>query len=472
MATGNVFVTVVDVGQGQCTFVEIYDDSSPTPKLINTLLFDCGSDKQSADTTKNLDYIVAKALTKSTPGFDRIFFSHSDNDHISLTWYILNEINKTIKPVVDEVWYGGAWLKFTKRDFNILNYIANWGFCAKNKIQGFNSNSTDYGKGTGKYNQPLWKNGDGTVNVYGIAANVLSDDPDWDETDLDVTGKNAEELNRVSLIAGLYYGTGSYVICGDATSKTMAAVNGLFTGGTTVFNNNIMTTTPHHGSRATGFAVPASKDASDEAVKVVKTFAAVMNSRTMSISAYAKHRHPSLQIINCFIPTLTTPVVKDSRLIETNSHRVSANVDMDLGTSSGFTISRQTDYSFETQINTFSTYYYVGTVTFGYKIGTTSATATQGSFGTINSFACWQYRAQSDGKAELSGYANLALPLSSFTSAPSTTVATPLTAGAPEARMEDVIVEPEPVRLKLNRPFIRPGAIPVPHFQTRVKQFR
>jgi len=474
MATGNVLVTVVDVGQGQCTFVEIYDDSSPTPKLINTLLFDCGSDKENSNTITNLDYIAAKALTKSTPGFDRIFFSHSDNDHISLTWYILNKMSKTKKPVIDAIWYGGSWSKFTKRGFNILDYINNYKLCATSNIQGFNSNSTDYGKVSKKYDHTLWSIGDKAVNVYGIAANVLSDDPDWDDNDVVIWGKNAEELNRVSLIAGLYSGTASFVICGDATNKTMAAVDGLFSEGTTVFDNNIMTTLPHHGSRATGFAVPAAKDASKEAVKVVDTFAAIMKSKTITVSAYAKHRHPSLQIINRFIPTQTTPVVKDARLTETNAHRVTANIDMDLGVPKGTIIFRQVDYTFETQINTFSTYYFDGSTTFAYKLGTVSVTASQGSTGTINGFACWQYTTKSNA-AVLAGYENLTLPLTAFTAAPSLMLAGELTGEPPVAQvapMAEVVAEPEPVRLKLKRPFIRPGAIPVPHFQTRVKQFR
>src|ERR1700755_1243236 len=234
MATGNVIVTVVDVGQGQCTFVEIYDTSSP-PKLTNTLLFDCGSDKESDETVKNLDYIVSKVLTMAKPGFDRIYFSHSDNDHISLTWYVLSQINKTKKPVVQEVWYGGAWSKFTKRGFNILDYINEQKFCATSKIQGFNSNATDYVIKSKKYEYWNWNNSDKSIYVYSIAANVLSDDPDWDDNDVVINMKVAEELNRVSLIAGLYYNTSSFVICGDATNKTMAAGNGLFTTGTHVF---------------------------------------------------------------------------------------------------------------------------------------------------------------------------------------------------------------------------------------------
>jgi len=55
MATGKMKLTVIDVGQGQCTFMELYDDTSPTPKLINTLLFDCGSNKKSDVTEANLD---------------------------------------------------------------------------------------------------------------------------------------------------------------------------------------------------------------------------------------------------------------------------------------------------------------------------------------------------------------------------------------------------------------------------------
>jgi hypothetical protein len=425
MATGYIIVTVVDVGQGQCTFVEIYNTAS-TPKLIGALLFDCGSDKPSDETYTNLDYIASQALKLDTPGFDCIFFSHSDKDHISLTKYVLNKINETKKPTVQKVVYGGAQKNYTKYGFNILDYIFEKGYCAKINIRSLPSNESSYDMKKKKYVNYIWKNSDNSVIVYAIAANVLSDDPDWDEDDGDLSGKTAEELNRVSLVCGLYFAAASFVICGDATSKTMSAIGKHYTV-TSVFNNNKMTTTPHHGSRATGLAVPSSKIASDNAIEVVENFASVMKSKVMTVSAFSKHRHPSLELMNYFIPYVKGPILKDARIDKKNAHFITANIDIEveiIPTSKGrkrppsWTVSTGKDSSFESTINTFSTRYYDSAGTdFGYELGGASGDEAAGTNAAINEFACWKFTTSSGATTIVSGYVNLAAG-SAFTSAP------------------------------------------------------
>lgn len=430
MPTGNVIVTVVDVGQGQCTFVEIYNNSSPA-KLIHTLLLDCGTDKPSTQTDVNLDYIAAKALELDKPGFDCIVFSHSDKDHIYLTRQVLDKIAETKKPVIKEVIYGGAYRKYTKYGFNILEHIEDEKYCSANKIFSLESNFTNYNYAPGKkkYEGNLWESANKDVVLYTIVGNVLSSDPDWDDNDLNVEGATAEALNRVSIIAGLYYAGASFVICGDATNITMAAVNSLFEGGTTVFANNKMTTMPHHGSRATGFAVKSGKAASDVSVEIVDTFAATLKSKTMSISAYEKHRHPSLELINKFIPTQITAILRDPRLKQKNTHRITAYIDVSLTTGKAFTILEGASYSFESGTNTFSTRYSDSGPYFSYSLGTKKASASEGIVATtpatsINPFACWRYTAASTGTAITEGYPNLAIPLAPFTSAPAAALST------------------------------------------------
>ncbi len=413
MATGVVMVSVVDVGQGQCTFVEIYDRSS-TPKLIHTLLFDCGSDKQSDETQNNLQYIVDKVSSMTTPTFDCIFFSHSDKDHIILTYDLLGKFSSSKKPKISEIWYGGDWNKYTKNGYNILDYIVHNNYCLKANIKTTGSNYTGYSKTTGAYTNRLWRSADSSVYVYPIVSNTLSDDPDWDDNDLDLKGKTAEALNRVSMICGLYYAGSSYVICGDATNATMSAANTLFDLSTTIFNQNLMTTLPHHGSRATGFAVAAAYDASSANVAVVDTFVSNLKSQSITVSAFAKHRHPSLQIMKRFMPTTTTPILRDPRLVQKNAHRITANIDLDLGTISGVTIFRSLDYSFESLTNTFTTRYYDGWPTFAYELNASTAKKSLGvtsSAGAINGFASWKYETQTNGNFLLGGYANLSAPL-------------------------------------------------------------
>lgn len=416
MAIGELKINIIDVGQGQCTFVEIYDDDGMNPQLLYTLLFDCGSDKTSNATTTNLDYVVNKALKRSPPGFDAIFFSHSDSDHISLAYYVLSQViakcPTSTKPTVNRVWYGGNFALYTKHGFNILNYISNSKLCASSDIKNFNANSTDYDTSLKRFAYHIWTSGGGDdrVSVNALVANVISDDPDWDDNTAWFTTKTAEEKNRVSLIACLRFKGTVYVICGDATSKTMGACNGLLKDGTTVFDSNSMTTLPHHGSRATGFAVKSGAVASTTAVNIVKTFSANMKSKTISVSAFQKHRHPSMQLMNEFIPTVTTPLVKDPRLKQANSHRVTAQVDIDLGAPSGLIIFKSNDYSFETLINTFSTFYFDGSTTFSYQLGTTTVAKSDGLAVTgtsINQHACWQYIVAESGAFSIKGFADM-----------------------------------------------------------------
>ncbi|WP_026769962.1 hypothetical protein [Asinibacterium sp. OR53] len=471
MATGVVKVTVVDVGQGQCTFVEIYNTSS-TPKLIHALLFDCGSDKQSDETQTNLDYIATKVLTMDTPGFDCIFFSHSDKDHISLAKYVLDKIWETTKPVVREVIYGGDYDNYTKYSFNILKYIEDENLCDSDNIFSIYSNSTNYEPTSKSYTGNLWHSTDNSVYVYKIVGNVLSSDPDWDDSDLSVDGATAEAKNRVSLVCGLYYAGASYVICGDATNITMGATNRLFADGTTVFDNNKMTTLPHHGSRATGFAVKSSESASFEAIAVVSTFSGLLKSRTLTVSAYQKHRHPSLQLMTYFIPKITTPILRDPRLVQKNSHRLTAYLDISVGTVTGMILFQSAAYSFETLTNTFATRYFDGWSTFSYNLGlTNTASPSQGvvsSSGAINGFACWQYETQTNGSFLLGGYANLALPLTLFTG-PTVTLSSAEHEPMPEEK--SINAAPVSARIKSNPSSLKQPVQSELQFLNRLNQF-
>ena len=342
------------------------------------------------------------------------FFSHSDKDHISLTKYLLDKIAETITPSISGVWFAGAYSNYEKYKFNILCHIIKKKYCSASNMKTTSGNYTDYNyDDKNEWNDYLWKTAYDKVVIYAIASNVLSNDPDWEDNDDIGVGKTAEIKNRVSMVCGLYYSGASYIICGDATNTTMAAIGNLFKGGTTVFNNNHMTTLPHHGSRATGFAVPSSKAASFSAISVVSTFSSLMKSNTITISAYEKHRHPSLQLMRYFIPTIASPILRDPRLNQKNTHRVTAYVDINLGTSSGMTIHNNVVYSFESETNTFSTRYYDGWPTFSYNIGILNkAKKSKGTNGdAINGFACWGYKILTDGTFQLGGWANLSLAL-------------------------------------------------------------
>jgi hypothetical protein len=440
MATGFITVTVLDVGQGQCTFLEVYDDTKPTPLLTHTVMMDCGSDKKSDDTPTNLKYIAERVASMTKPAFDCIIFSHSDKDHISLTQDVLDLIPAKKKPVVKKVVYGGDYDQYKKSGTNILDDLQTNKYCKKKDITSPGSYRTNYNRDTGKldWGEPLWQSSDKAVKIYAIVANVLSNDPDWEEHDESLWGARAEEKNRVSIICGLYYAGASYVICGDATNVTMSATNQHFKG-TTVFNKNKMTTLPHHGSRATAYGVPRSKDPSDDAIKVVETFAKLLKSLTLSASAFEKHRHPSMLLMKAFLPLQMKPFLRDARLKQKNTHRLSAYVDIKIEIKvkasskkspakkvkkSGETLTRDWPWSFDSNTCTFTTRYTDDYTIYSYNLGDQQCdvaegvndNATTGVAEVINPHACWQWEGLSDGGSRVGGYAKLSLPLTLFTS--------------------------------------------------------
>lgn len=458
MATGKVVLTVVDVGQGQCTFVEIYNTAD---KLIHTLILDCGSSRQSDSTTKNINYIADTVLSMTTPAIDCVFLSHGDADHINLLQKVLQRIKKTIKPVIKEVWYAGKRSNYTKGTFNILDEIESKKYCPTKDINLSHYNYSGYSRSSKKFTRYFWKSTDGEVSVYGVASNVLSNDPDDEEDTLNPGGKTPEARNRVSMICGLYFIDKSFVICGDATNVTMQFANKIFKKGTTVFDDNQMTTLPHHGSRSTGLAVASAKKASDSAVKVVKTFSGIMKSQTITVSSFELYKHPSLELINHFIPT-DKPFVKDPRLKETNTHRMVANMDITLKKPKGLVLKNAQYYSFNTTSSIFGTRYSRSKPIFYYNLGNKSAKTVDAIKKTINPFASWMYILYKTGKLHLNGYSALGSGMSNFLESADKK----LTSSSPE------IIPPVSIRNKNITPAHFQPARLQSGFHHQLKQFR
>jgi hypothetical protein len=387
MAISKVITTVVDVGQGQCTFARLYDDSSPS-KLVHTLLFDCGTDKSSPTTGGNITWIADTLKTMDTPTIDLLVFSHSDNDHISLMYDLLEAYGSKPKLKILSTWYAGNPDFYTKDTFNILDYLGN--FCQsftepdKGETQ-YNKKKSDWKKGL------IWRSDDDTVRVGMVMGNVIDDEPGvFVKTEFGSTG---EKKNRVSIVCALMHDDRTLLICGDATNRTMAWVNDAF--GDDVLTKCLMVTLPHHGSRATGLGVSSTKAANKNAIAVVETFVLTANARTASISAFAKHDHPSIELINYFVPTLTTTaVLKDTRLTDT-SHFAVCNVDVTLVLPS-FSVVTSDYHTLITKTNVLPTYYYSEPAKFSYQFSAGTVDdppkfVAPKNKPTINPHACWTY---------------------------------------------------------------------------------
>jgi hypothetical protein len=423
MATGSIKVNVVDVGQGQCTFVEIYDTAD---KLTNTLLFDCGSDSKSDFTLVNLKYIAAKVNSMTTPAFDLLSFSHSDNDHISLMWDLLQYCLPT-KPTIKKLVYGGNRNLYTKRSFNIITYLVNAKYCAESVISTPAPDSSGFDKAKAVFGTPLWESADKAVRVDLLVGNVISSEED----DIDIDDpldelpalKGAEALNRVSLICRVFYNGLDYVICGDATNQTMGIMNWYFAGRR--FANVPMLTLPHHGSRATGLAVGKNYIANDHAVNCVKTFAKICRGRTITVSSYHKHGHPSMELVTYFTTYLETkPRVKDAKY-SGNEHSMVSYVDLDLTFPDTSDVDTYAYTTYFTLTNLYGTFYYNpwDPTHFGYSyVGLGVETAAAWTGAPFNAHACWVYSANSIKTESLVGAASLPVTLATqFTTAATAT---------------------------------------------------
>jgi hypothetical protein len=409
---------VVDVGQGQCTFAALYDAKD---NIVHTLLFDCGTDKPSPHTRGNIDWIAEQLKSMATPTIDLLVFSHSDNDHISLMSNLLEAYGPTTKPSLQilSIWYAGNRDFYTKRKVKLLNDLSN--YCQSFTTPDNNESQYDATQHGWKM-PPMWMSADETVQVSMLIGNVIDDEPGiFKQTTF---GTTAEKKNAVSLVCALMHDDRSLIICGDATNRTMAWINHSF--GTDVFTEALMLTLPHHGSRTTGLKFRWGKPADEDAIKVVKTFVGVAKARTITVSAFARHDHPSIELMNYFIPTTSgTAVVKDKRLTD-DSHFAVCNVDVPLK-HPALNAVKEAYHTLATKTNVMATYYYGGKAGFSYQFEAGVQTVGDPPTFTakqapINQHACWVYTTEAGGDT-VSGY-DEALDGSEFTTALSLLTAT------------------------------------------------
>lgn len=420
MATTYIKVNIIDVGQGQCTFVEVYTDPNPnsnTDAPTHTLMFDCGSDAHSPQNNKNLYYIEQILSLMDFPAIDCLVFSHSDSDHISL---INTLINKHPNLPIKTVWYGGNYEQYAKNNTNILETLVENGFCNSDDIGGLYANHSFRDNGDDESVNYLWRSEDGEVELYPIVANVLIAKPDFKSSlylDVPVL-KTSESLNRASIICGLKFSNSTYVICGDATNVTMGAFNTLFSGPTIdpLFTNIVMTTIPHHGSRTTGLRSNCSQGVRYRAAGIVNRFVCLLQSRTYTVSSFQQHNHPSLQLLSYFKPSCPNPCIRDNRLLESNSHLLVLNEDLNSGSYHNAITSNNifgTDYFINTLVLPIIFNAYSDFPNYIYKNDIQKIDPLTQQPYPINSRACWVYTTNNNDITKIEGRVDMSLP--SFT---------------------------------------------------------
>jgi beta-lactamase superfamily II metal-dependent hydrolase len=347
MATGGIVVNVMDVGQGQGTFVEVYNTGSV---LTNTLLFDLGSAKSSrAAGDPSIAYIVSKVSSMAVPKIDYLSLSHKDRDHVNLVMRLIDAISEKIKPKklkIGKVRFGGAkgWYKDP-----LMEKLEE--FCKD--VDSLSLRQTGFTPP--KTWKSIWDEND--VYVYVVLANVPTDVIAMDMDDMD-DRPDSELANSVSIVSLVYWNGNEFFINGDATFVTIQESNKVLKAA--VFNTK-MVTLPHHGSRRTTFGLSESlEDASKESTEIVKTFAKKVNAKTVTASAedFGNYKHPSYDVITLFNEYADQKKIWyfDPNLADNDRHYLTAYLDTPMTRSKKVTISPAYS-SFETTMNVYSTQY-------------------------------------------------------------------------------------------------------------------
>lgn len=292
----------LDVGQGMCTYFEESDGT----KIVANALFDLGSTKNSHRAgTPTIKFLVERIKARDPTNFpggylDRVFLSHKDADHVNLFWYLLAELPHM---QIGMIYHSGRYdWYYNYYNGNILYFLGartlDVNTCVRNFNIGFSSFNT-------LPPMPIWSSGHGT-NAYVIAVNTSwTEYPGYLDQLVDVYpgGKpNGDLANSTSL--GIYlktYQVGA-VLFGDATFSTMQFSNLKLAHYSTIPLPTFSMQAPHHGSRLTTFGLNSTNAAINDAARAdVDTFAKIISSSTVVVSADTKHNHPSLETINAFV---------------------------------------------------------------------------------------------------------------------------------------------------------------------------
>jgi hypothetical protein len=408
MATGSIVVNVLDVGQGQGTFVEIYSTGGT---LTNTLLFDLGSAKGSTTAgLPSINYIADKVALMATPKIDYMSLSHKDRDHVNLLVKLITAINLKIAPKeleIGMVRYGGVKEWYSNNLIKELEKI-----CPD--VDSLSLRHTCY-KPPSTWT-PIWLKND--VYVYILLANIPTDDVDVGAMDeLGDDKPDSELANSVSIISSIWWNNNQFFINGDATFVTFQESNKIFKL-VPNFQEPKMVTLPHHGSRKTTFGLSSStEDASKEATAVVETFAKKISAKTVTSSAeiFGSYHHPSYDVMTSFnkFADQVTNWYSDPNL-DKNRHYVTAYLDNTMTNSKKATLSGVYS-SFETTMNVYSTLYCVPDYVGGYLAPPTNPVGSGTKFKkpqpVFSLGVQWGYTVNSAGKVTLAPKTNRAATL-------------------------------------------------------------
>jgi hypothetical protein len=320
--------TVLPVGQGTGTLIEILDDDAAKTPLA-AILVDLGSMLWRVHETGFVSAdLVAQELRRmnNAPTLNAVLLSHGDADHINLVGRLLDGFmapsqgaprNQTL--AVENVWYAGYPASYTKRGVNFLTKLHAY-------RPGPATNVHQLGPDVSDLNVPLLS-GHG-LELYVITANTAVESTEVaaeSEDDLH-TGTTSYLNNTVSLVLLVAFGAQRryIVVTGDATGMTIARCNTAITNYPGDLAPILSLTLPHHGSAVTTYdllgAATQEYDRAAFAQYNVEWFVHSLRPQSLTVSAgeVQKYSLPSARMIMDFGKYLETSPYADAALWNTN----------------------------------------------------------------------------------------------------------------------------------------------------------
>lgn len=305
-----IAVTMLDVGQGSGTFIEIYTGT----EITATALLDLGSERAREKAGgPSVDRLVERLRSMTKPRIDFLSLSHSDSDHINLVQDLLAffdppSAKKPTKRILEigDVVYGGPRALYAKRGgTNVIASIEDYLPAGTTRPKPLPSNATSYRNGT-----PMFSKDE--VEIYLLVGNHVAGKPRMVSRMIgDKQWKtDSYSLNTYSLVFVVAFDDWKYVVTGDATGATIAQANDFIARYSVEFDKVAAMTMPHHSSEPTTFGLIASRTkrqrqeerVPDAAKDVIETFAASVAPRTIHASAeeVGNFRHPSAFVMSYF----------------------------------------------------------------------------------------------------------------------------------------------------------------------------
>jgi hypothetical protein len=309
MTTASLYV--LDVGQGQSTFIEITDDQG---QLYN-ILIDLGTVSKRELADGSLNFLEAKLSAMPFPTIDVVLLTHSDWDHHDLVFNLLDRFypfdptnpglpgRLRIKHAV----YAGDRTEYGYHGKNTIDVIADYMRGEWLGPVGWPFEWSAFYWRKPHEVQPFLSIGT-AVQCYCVCGNLVKSEfiPGYGQVSPNLPDGHLK--NTVSLVLLFIVNGVGLLITGDATAHTMALCNYLITPEmkNRFFNNTLLVTAPHHGSWVsanlmTGLDLTA--------VENVREFVANVGAACIAISADASSTYnlPRLELLKEFRSQLKPP---------------------------------------------------------------------------------------------------------------------------------------------------------------------